>query len=754
MIETRELETRTLGETLPSVGRTAGGVEPRSGPEPSRFRHHDRYVPIGELGRGGMGVVERAYDPTLQREVALKVLRTDSMDEEHERRMVREARAMARLSHPNVVAVYDVELDSSMGVLMVMEYVPGGTLRQWLRDQERSWSSIVDAFVQAGRGLAAGHDKGILHRDFKPSNVLVASDGIFKVTDFGIAKFSFIPDARMLTRSGNLAPPSHGELTHGDAIMGTPRYMAPEQHQSRSLDARADQYAFCVALWEALAGAPPFEGSDLDQLLERKRRGPPAWPTGRDAPAAVARALARGLAVDPAQRWPSMKVLLEQLVRDHHRQRNISLALGAMLMAGGAVYGVGQLTREPPCADAEDQLAEVWGPSAAQQVRAAIEGTGASYAAQAWAGVDARLGAYGQAWVEQHTQTCEATKVHETQSSEVMALRMACLEQGRASLDAVVEQLRTVDAQTVEHVPSIVAGVSWLGRCEDVDSLWTEQHRPESGVSDDVAALRAELWRADAERRAGRAQASLRIMESVVSRAEPLEFEPLLSSVRLRLGESLQAMGRYADAEAEMERALHLGLRWRQWRVAFRAALELAMVVGALEGRWDEGLVYTEVARGLMGATLSTADRLELHARLCDLLVRRGQPIDAEQHAQTMLDLLAEHPDPWQEIDAHQAMADALGAQGRLSEAEIHLRASLGLGVELRGEEHPRVAMRRAALGTCLHGQRRLDEAEQQLRLARDVLEAQLPSADPRVVAVRRRHASVQGDQSLASRGG
>ena len=236
-LETREPETRALDETLPSMGRTVGGVEPSSGSEPSPFRHHDRYVPIGELGRGGMGVVERAYDPTLQREVALKVLRTDSMGEEHERRMVREARAMAQLSHPNVVAVYDVELDSSMGVLMVMEYVPGGTLRQWLRDEERSWSSIVDAFVQAGRGLVAAHGKGILHRDFKPSNVLVASDGIFKVTDFGLAKFAFVPEARMLTRSGELAP-SHGELTHGDAIMGTPRYMAPEQHRSQSLDAR------------------------------------------------------------------------------------------------------------------------------------------------------------------------------------------------------------------------------------------------------------------------------------------------------------------------------------------------------------------------------------------------------------------------------------------------------------------------------------------------------------------------------------
>ncbi len=210
-----------------------------------------RYLVIDELGHGGMGQVLRAYDPKLQREVALKILQVARMSELAQQRLVREARAMARLSHPNVVAVYDVEEDTEHGVVIAMEYVEGITLRRWLK-RGPTWSEIVAHFIEAGRGLAAAHAVGLMHRDFKPSNVLVGSDGRVRVTDFGLARMTgatedpraspHVVGSRESTDSLSI------ELTEVGAVMGTPRFMSPEHHDDETLDATTDQYSFCVAL--------------------------------------------------------------------------------------------------------------------------------------------------------------------------------------------------------------------------------------------------------------------------------------------------------------------------------------------------------------------------------------------------------------------------------------------------------------------------------------------------------------------------
>ena len=199
--------------------------------------------------------------------------------------MLREAQAMAQLSHPNVAEVYDVELVGGIGLVLAMELVDGGTLKGWLGEADRPWNIVLEAFMAAGRGLAAAHRAGLLHRDFKPANVLVSEDGRFKVTDFGLAMPVESTDGLSSHPSGRVR--TLGE-TEAGAVMGTPRYMAPEQHTGEPLDTRADQYAFCVALWEGLTGTPPF------RTPHAKLDGPPPWPrTGTSALNATPKPVAR-----------------------------------------------------------------------------------------------------------------------------------------------------------------------------------------------------------------------------------------------------------------------------------------------------------------------------------------------------------------------------------------------------------------------------------------------------------------------------
>ena len=298
-----------------------------------------RYVVLRRIGAGGMGVVFAAYDPQLDRRVALKLLRTGMGlgEGEARARLVREAQAIAQLSHPHVVAVYDVGTAADGDVYIAMEFVEGDTLTNWLSRWERSWRDVVGMFVDAGRGLAAAHAVGLLHRDFKPDNVLVGADGRVRVTDFGLAR-SLVTGGE---DGGESLPrdltPLRVTLTATGAVMGTPRYMAPEQLAGKDISAAADQFSFCVALYEAVFGVHPILGDTAAKMLDEGARMRPP-PEGRGAPAALITVLARGLDPVPARRFPSMGALLAEI--DHAirppRRRYMAIAGAAALVLGGA----------------------------------------------------------------------------------------------------------------------------------------------------------------------------------------------------------------------------------------------------------------------------------------------------------------------------------------------------------------------------------------------------------------------------------
>jgi tetratricopeptide (TPR) repeat protein len=307
--------TRWSGET----GTRCGAIA-TTGPDEVPYEI-GRYIILGRLGQGGMGTVFAAYDPRLERHVAIKVLRRDrSIDA---RRLRMEARSLAALAHPNVVSVFEIG-DAAGALYLVMELVDGVTLRLWCRD--RKPVEILAAYVEAGRGLAAAHAAGLVHRDFKPDNVLVGRNGarrIVRVTDFGLARAT---ESSIPSESGEGAWSSvvlaHAEhLTEAGAVTGTPAYMAPEQREGASVDARADQYAFCVSLWEALAGTRPHDCASSKVALH--------------VDAHVRRALRRGLDADPSRRWPDMNALLREL--DRAPLRPVRVAVAGALVSCAAV---------------------------------------------------------------------------------------------------------------------------------------------------------------------------------------------------------------------------------------------------------------------------------------------------------------------------------------------------------------------------------------------------------------------------------
>ncbi len=373
-----------------------------------------------ELGAGGMGVVYAAFDPELERTVALKVIRRGLADDA-EQRLLREARAMARLAHPNVVTVYEVGTAEGRDYI-AMELIDGGNLVDWLRSAKRPVDEVVQAFVAAGRGLATAHEAGLVHRDFKPHNVLRSKRGRVMVTDFGLARESAEVTPASTPTSNPVSTLSG--LTEPGALLGTPAYMPPEQWHGGEVTAATDQFAFCVALWEGLAGERPFAGESVGELRANIEAGPGALDTSK-VPRRLRRVLVRGLAVDPAKRWPSMGALLGRL---EPRRRSVALGIAGVIVAALVVALVVESRHADAnavCAAPALKPASVWSWPIDVPIRA-----GAPDAAN-------RLAATFRHWQDVRGQVC-------SDPSPARAERLTCLDKVLARIDALV-RLRTMD---------------------------------------------------------------------------------------------------------------------------------------------------------------------------------------------------------------------------------------------------------------------------------------------------------------------
>jgi len=389
-----------------------------------------RYRIERSIGEGGMGVVHAAFDPDLERRIALKVLRkAEGTGDEARQRLLREARAMARLTHPNVVTVHEVGTASGRDYV-AMELVDGESLAEWMRDG-RSREEIVAAFTAAGRGLAAAHAAGLVHRDFKPHNVLRRGDGRIVVTDFGLARRAEGPRTSDLGPREELEADARGPkleaLTLTGSVLGTPAYMAPEQWTGGTIGAAADQFAFCVALWEALTGERPFRGDTLDTLKAEVARGPASLDASK-VPRRLRAVLRRGLEPDPAKRWPSMDALLAALARGERRPKLALAAVGSLVVAVAALYVA--LGRTGPasgdCAAPVLDPAGVWSSARAAALAANDQAPAARAIAQDFA-----------RWTDTRARVCRA-------DPSARPARLACLDGVLAGEDALARELATL----------------------------------------------------------------------------------------------------------------------------------------------------------------------------------------------------------------------------------------------------------------------------------------------------------------------
>ena len=570
-----------------------------------------RYVVLAAVGRGGMGEVFAAYDPELDRKVALKLLHTEAGTGVARGRLLREAKAIARLSHPNVVVVHDAGTFDDR-VFVAMEFVEGQTVATWLAEQTRKQREILEVFLAAARGLGAAHAAGLVHRDFKPQNVMVTAAGAVRVMDFGLARAIDEEGA-----AGDTAPArdAHGAparwdltLTLTGEMLGTPLYMAPEQFQARRADAYTDQFSFCIALYQALYGSHPFPTDTFAELMAAVTDGKVLAPPAKSSvPTWLRRVLLRGLSVDPSARWASMDALIAALEHDPARARRRAV-WGAVALAAliGLGFGVARAARRPAslCRSGAARIAGAWeevstGPRH-QQVRGALLATGLGYAGETWERVATLLDGYLGRWLAMYRDSCEATQVRGEQSAEVLDLRMSCLDERLTRLRALVDVLASADRDTVTNAVDAADGLPALDRCADVKQLRSPVEPPAGAeASQRVEALRTRAATVDAFNLTGKHQQAIKLSRTLVTEARALGYRPLLAELLQRRWAVNFSLTDYHEPIADLEQAVSLALATRRDDVAADAAALLSGIVGYYQAQHQDGERWASLADAL-----------------------------------------------------------------------------------------------------------------------------------------------------------
>jgi eukaryotic-like serine/threonine-protein kinase len=649
-----------------------------------------RYRLVEQLGAGGMGVVYKAFDPQLDRLVALKVLRegtVDSSDLAAQRNaattdgtpLLTEAKTLARLAHPNVVRVFDAGVVDDVAFI-AMELVDGTTLDAWL-DGSHTIRERIAAFVHAGRGLAAAHAAGVEHRDFKPANVLVDAAGGIRVVDFGLAATA-APSAPTEADAPTEQDP------HVSRIVGTPAYMAPERLRGELGDHRQDQFSFCVALYSALLGEPPFAGSTFAELRRTVGAGLDARAqqrlfVARSVPARVRRALLRGLSTDPDARFATMGALVREL--EERRRWPWALAAAALVVGVGvgAVMTGGFIEGE--CDDPRAALQGTWSDEDRHTLQQSFERAGDPSAAELFRRTAERLDAYGEAWTATHAQICRATFVTREQSPPLHDVRMQCLARGRnryrASIDALVEPA------SLEVLQSRMLAAFRLPAPDECAVLELAPDRvPLPDDPELRARIEAQLARVDIAatlRDASDVAHGIEVAADAVAVARELDHPPLLGQALETLGH-LQADGaKGAQAETTLREAILVASRSHEHGVEARA--------------WAS-LLFSKLSQ--------------------------GQPSDG-----LLLSLAAEAA--VERAADEQARAWWLNSRGTLyaeskqwDRAFEDLHASLRIKQTLLGDEHFDVGIAHFNLGTMLVQSDRRDEAMDALQRAKEVFAA------------------------------
>jgi serine/threonine protein kinase len=579
-----------------------------------------RYRLQAKVGAGAMGVVFRATDIRLGREVAIKVQHGSTSDFE---RLRREARMLARLSHPNVVTVLGVGLHEG-APYVAMELLAGGSSRQWLARHAKGWRDVVALYLQAARGLHAAHSLGIVHRDFKPDNLLVTEDGVAKVADFGLAAGALAePLDEHLTRSldrAGIEPHAEVALTREGALVGTPAYLSPEQIAGGPADARSDQFAFCASLFQSLLGALPFPGTTAPDVLERIASGRIAWPkTRRTLPRWLVAVLRRGLALDPSRRFASMDALRRALAgpRPGGRVAAVAALCGLVLFVGTR-----QSPTDPRCID---------DPSGEWLANRIAISKRLGDTSSAWTRLDRHLADRGVAWNAAWVTACAAERSDATEVARAtMDRRLGCLAGERLATDALFELLDTAGPDELARLLDGVSG--WTDPLSCIAST-ADATQADAASADRDAEIERLLVRADVARRAGHAQYAATLADVALVHATRLGHAPSIARALVARGRARHSLGHLTSALDDLAAGYAAAERIGERESMRVSAMTLASIQRAIDPVAATEWINT-ARRTLHRWPDDADDQVLLAAYEADILVQR----DAWDEAERLLD--------------------------------------------------------------------------------------------------------------------
>lgn len=683
-----------------------------------------RYLVLDRIGAGSRGVVYAAYDPERGRKIALKLLRPDGRSvgnaQQSQSRLLREAQAMARLSHPQVVSIYEI---GTLGdrVFIAMEFIEGVTLTKWLRQQPRSQQEILDAFILAGRGLLAAHAAGLFQANFKPHNVLVSQDGRICVTDLGLADAQTLegagPAPNQLTFNFELSSRAHPRpskpLTQQSDLTNAPHYTAPEQCEGKPVDLRTDAFRFCAALYEALYRLPPPTGDVAARQSDSNR------PITRSSGSSMARVpksrvhqtLLRGLHAEPERRYPSMDSLLSALSRQRRQTRwwwiggGVAAALGALLLLGLYV-SVLVKRQQLLCSGAAAKVAKVWDANRKLVVHDALRRTGKPYAEETWDRVEQALDRYSAQWVAMHTEACQATRTRGEQSEALLDVRMQCLDRRLADLAALTQLLGRVESSWLDKVAHAAQGLTPIGVCADVVALTASVPLPEEpSKRTRLASMLRALSEIVAMQRLGQYVQAQEAGQTLVQAAHELGYPPFEAEALYWLG-LIQSNRGQSQAAAETElRAASAGVAGRDLRIAAKAWSRLVSINGFNLQQPAEASKWEMLASSAISALGDNPEaKFELASARC--VAAYPQPTREQTLVLCQESLAAAlkvyGPSHFHVSAQMNNLADILAARNQTEQALSFYRQSLQITQQQLGNSHPSVAIHLSNLGETL----------------------------------------------------
>jgi len=660
-----------------------------------------RYVILNLLGHGGMGVVYTAYDPELDRKVALKLLLTTDSDAGS--RLQREAQAMAKLSHPNVVTIHDVGTHGGQ-VYLAMEYVHGDTLDRWLRKHDPPWSKILELFLAAGEGIAAAHAAGLVHRDIKPENIMISGDDRVRVMDFGLARADQAPPHNLTGKHPSLAHLSRSNvlnsaLTMEGHLVGTPLYMAPEQWLGAPTDARSDIFSFAVALWEGLYGVHPFPSQSPAGVAVAVTEGelhPP--PPRSTVPPWLRRVVSRALATSPDDRWPSMRAFVDALGQDPAPRVRRLLLGGIALATTIAVIVSWRLDRSRQirmCDQTGSQISAIWSPAIAVEAQRAMLSTDVRFADASSTSTLAMLDTYADAWSSTRRDSCVAALTGET--TPQLARRVdACLDDRRDTLEALVLSLRSADSLTVEGSVNAVASLQQPETCADPKRLGAYETVPEE-LEEDARALHQRLAAIRTLARTGRFDEATEA--AAVAKVDAAQIRITLLEIRASMtaGDVAERRGDFPAARQEYAAALFAAGRSGADELAAEATLALAWVSGVRLAEYDLGKAYARLGEMWLERLDAPSEDLRWHKYhhiLGSLFDEQADYEQAREHQEKAIAIAEAVLGPNHPLVSTSVnnLGLIFGSLGDWNIAREHFRRALEIREATYGPDHPEVA--------------------------------------------------------------